>query len=114
MLGSPKPRRLHEPITVSLEDLVPQNHFYRHLEAKLDLSFVREWVAELYAGCGRPSIDPVTYFKLQLIMFFEDIRSERLLIRHAADRLSIPYTKVDSFRNACRNVFGTVDSYHVK
>ena len=28
MLGSPKPRRLHEPITVSLEDLNPQDNFY--------------------------------------------------------------------------------------
>ena len=37
MLGPPKPRRLDEPIAVSLEDLVPPNHFYRHLEAKLDL-----------------------------------------------------------------------------
>jgi hypothetical protein len=42
MLGPPKPRSLDQPITVSLEDLVPTNHFYRHLEAKLDLSFVRE------------------------------------------------------------------------
>ncbi len=40
MLGSPKPRRLAQPIAVSLEDLVPQDHFYRHLEAKLDLGFV--------------------------------------------------------------------------
>jgi hypothetical protein len=42
MLGPPKPRRLDQPITVSLEDLVPQDHFYRHLEEKLDLSFVRD------------------------------------------------------------------------
>ena len=42
MLGPPKPRRLDQPVTVSLEDLVPANHFYRHLEATLDLGFVRE------------------------------------------------------------------------
>jgi transposase len=83
MLGPPKPRRLDEPIAVSLEDLVPQDHFYRHLEAKLDLSFVREWVRELYAERGRPSIDPVVFFKLQLVMFFEGIRSERQLIETA-------------------------------
>jgi transposase len=29
---------------------------------------------------GRPSIDPVVFFKLQLIMFFEGIRSERQLM----------------------------------
>ena len=37
MLGPAKPRRLDQPIAVSLEDLVPADHFYRHLEAKLDL-----------------------------------------------------------------------------
>ncbi len=47
LLGQPKTRHLDEPITVSLEDLVPHDHFYRHLQAKLDLSFVREWVREL-------------------------------------------------------------------
>ena len=33
---------------ISLEDLVPKNNFYRHVEAKLDLSFVRELVKECY------------------------------------------------------------------
>jgi hypothetical protein len=40
MLGLPKPRRLGEPIAVSLEPLAPAHHFYRHLEAHLHLSFV--------------------------------------------------------------------------
>src|SRR3954449_9611083 len=88
MLGPAKPRRLDEPITVSLEDLVPQNNFYRHLEAKLDLSFVRDWTRELYADRGRPSIDPVVFFKLQLVMFFEGIRSERQLIATASLNLA--------------------------
>jgi transposase len=74
---------------VSLEELVPQDHFYRHLERILDLSCVREFVQETYASKGRPSIDPVVFFKLPLVMFFEDIRSERLLMRVVADRLSV-------------------------
>ena len=65
---------------ISLDELMPKDHFYRHLEAKLDLSFVRDLVANCYVPRGRPSIDPVVYFKLQLIMFFEDIRSERKLL----------------------------------
>ncbi len=77
------------PHHLSLEDLVPQEHFYRRLEARLDLSFVRELVAPLYAGGGRPSVDPVVFFKLQLVMFFEDIRSERQLMGIVADRLSL-------------------------
>jgi transposase len=88
MLGPAKSRRLDQPIAVSLEDLVPADHFYRHLEDKLDLSFVREWVQELYAERGRPSIDPVIFFKLQLIMFFEGVRSERQLIATASLNLA--------------------------
>ena len=57
----------------SLEELVPHDHFYRHLERTLDLSFVREFVQKTYACKGRPSVDPVVFFKLQLVMFFEGI-----------------------------------------
>src|SRR3989440_10021658 len=88
MMGM-KQRSFVPLVNVSLEDLVPQDHFYRHLERSLDLSFVREFVQETYAGGARPSIDPTVFFKLQLVMFFEGIRSERLLMRHAADRLSV-------------------------
>ncbi len=89
MLGPPKIRSLDRPIVVSLEDLVPVDHFYRHLDRLLDLSFVRELVKECYSPIGRPSVDPVVFFRLQLVMFFEGVRSERLLMRIAADRLSI-------------------------
>jgi hypothetical protein len=46
---------------ISLEDLVPEDNFYRRLEARLDLSFVWKLVAPLYANGGRPSVDPVVY-----------------------------------------------------
>jgi transposase len=73
----------------SIEALVPAGNIYRHLEAKLDLAFVRDLVHATYKECGRPSVDPKVFFKLQLVMFFEGIRSERELVRVAADRLSI-------------------------
>ena len=66
MMGS-KQRHFAPLIKVSLEELVPQDHFYRYLERTLDLSFVRELVQETYAGIGRPSIDPIVFFKLQLV-----------------------------------------------
>ncbi len=88
MMGK-KERHFAPLIHVSVEELVPQDHFYRHLERTLDLSFVREFVKDTYAGGGRPSIDPVVFFKLQLVMFFEGIGSERQLMRQAADRLSV-------------------------
>ena len=88
MMGS-KERALSPLVSVSLEGLVPADDFYRHLDHALDLSFVRHLVRECYRVGGRPSIDPVVFFKLQLIMFFEGIRSERQLMRVVADRLSL-------------------------
>ncbi len=70
-------------MNVSREELVPQDHFNRHLERTLDLSFVRELVQKTYAGGGRPSVDPVVFFKLQLVMFFEGICSEQQLSQNA-------------------------------
>jgi hypothetical protein len=88
MMGS-KQRCFAPLVKVSLEDLVPKDHFYRHLERTLELSFVREFVEKTYAHGGRPSIDPIVFSKLQFVMFFEGIRSERQPMRHAADRLSV-------------------------
>ena len=82
--------RVFAPLcNLTVEDLVPADHFYRHLAAKLDLGFVRELVRRTYKERGRPAIDPEVFFKLQLVMFFEGIRSERQLLRVAADRLSL-------------------------
>ncbi len=44
MLGPCKERNVDRCVPISLEAAVPADHFYRHLEAVLDLRFVREWV----------------------------------------------------------------------
>jgi len=46
----------------SLESLGSRCASPRH-HCALDLSFVRDWVADLYAPVGRPSIDPVVFFQ---------------------------------------------------
>ena len=77
------------PDDLSLEVLVPKDNFYRRLEERIELSFVRELVLPLYAKGGRHSIDPVVFFKLQLVLFFENLRSERQLMEVMDDRLSL-------------------------
>ncbi len=49
MMGS-KERHFAPLINVSVEELVPSDHFYRHLEKSLDLTFVYELVEKMYAG----------------------------------------------------------------
>ncbi len=63
---------------VTIEDLVPQEHFLRKLEAALDLSFVYEETHKLYSHrYGRPPIDPVVMVKYLLVGFLYGIPSER-------------------------------------
>ena len=84
-----KERKFHPlPEDISLEELVPKDNFYRRLQEGLDLSFVREMVEGLYAASGRPSIDLEGLLRLQMVMVYEDIRSERELMRVVSDRLS--------------------------
>jgi transposase len=89
MMGTKERKFRPLPDDLSLETLVPKDNFYRRLEERIDLSFVRELVLPFYANAGRHSIDPVVFFKLQLVLFFEDLRSERQLMEVVADRLSL-------------------------
>jgi transposase len=88
MMGS-KDRNYAPLVNVTSEQLVPAGHFYCHLHKSIDLAFVGDLVAPFYAAGGRPSLDPTIFFKLQLIMFFEGVRSERPLVRTPAGRLSL-------------------------
>ncbi len=89
MLGPLKARDLDRLVPISIEASVPKDHFYRHLHRVLDLSFVRDLVADRYASGGRPSIDPIVFFKLELMMFFAGIRSERKLLEQASYNLAM-------------------------
>src|SRR5215210_3718748 len=100
MMGTKERNFRPLPNDLSLEERVPEDNFYRRLQAKLDLSFVRELVEDRYAVSGRPSVDPEVFFRLQLVMFYEGIRSERELMRIVSDRLSLRwYVGYDLFED---------------
>ena len=55
---------------VSLEDLVPQDHLLRKVDAAIDFNFIYDLVEDKYSpDNGRPSIDPVILFKIALIQY---------------------------------------------
>jgi transposase len=72
----------------SLDSLVPQDDPFRLLDRVLDLSWLRQATRDLYSSTGRPSVDPVVIAKLLLIAYFEDIGSERKLMRQVQVNLS--------------------------
>ncbi|MGQ4289092.1 IS5/IS1182 family transposase, partial [Bacillus thuringiensis] len=60
-----------ERVSVSVEELVPQDHFLRAIEATISLDFIEE---KLRPYCcennGRPSIHPIVLFKMMFIGYF--------------------------------------------
>lgn len=67
---------------LSLDDLVPQNHLVRKLEAAIDWSFIYDLVEEKYSeNKGRPSLDPVTLIKLPILQYMFGIRSMRQTVK---------------------------------
>ena len=74
-------RQEYQPRLFSIVDIekpIPKNHLLRKLDKTLDLGFVREMTAHLYCqNNGRPSIDPELFFRIQLLIYFYDIDSDR-------------------------------------
>ena len=64
---------------VTLEELMPQEHFLRDLDRLVDFDFIYDKVAKLYSNTGRPAIDPVVMIKMLLIGYIYGIDSERKL-----------------------------------
>ncbi len=66
---------------LTIDQLVPNNHLVRKLEAAIDFSFIYPLVEHLYSPNGRPSIDPVVLFKMTFIQYVFGIRSMRQTIK---------------------------------
>jgi transposase len=68
---------------------IPRDHFYERLAALLDLEFVRKLTLPLYQDGGRPSLDPVVFFKAMFIGFFENLVYDTELEYRIADSLTL-------------------------
>ena len=67
---------------VSLEQLVPEDHLLRKIDAAVDFDFIYDLVEEKYSTeTGRPSIDPVTLIKIPIIQYMFGIKSMRQTIK---------------------------------
>ena len=73
--------------TFSLDRRVGPDNKYRRILQAVDFSFVRPMVASLYGSKGNESSDPIVIMKLMLILFIENVSSERELMRRLPERL---------------------------
>lgn len=72
----------------TLGDLVPADHAYRRIEQHLDLRVLYKQTRPLYGTEGQKSIDPVVFFKLCLLGYFNDITSDRRLQQYCSDSIA--------------------------
>ena len=76
-------------IFVDIESLIPETHLLRKIERMVSFDFIYDLLAPYYPATGRPSVDPVSMFKMLLIGYLYGIKSERRLVEEV--QLNIAY-----------------------
>ena len=69
--------------------LIPENHLLRKIDRMVSFDFIYDFLAPYYPATGRPSVDPVSMFKMLLIGYLYGIKSERRLVEEV--QLNIAY-----------------------
>lgn len=72
---------------VNLDKRVRCDHPLRRVHEAVDFGFVRAEVAALYGINGNESVDPAVILKMMFLLFFENVASERDLMRIIPERL---------------------------
>lgn len=77
MLRDRKIQQQNEYEIVLLDELVPQDHLLRKIDVAVDFSFIHDICKDLYSpDNGRPAIEPELLFKMLLLGYLYDIKSE--------------------------------------
>jgi len=72
---------------VNLADRIPPNHPLRLIKETIPFSLVRNRVANCYGCNGHESLDPALILKLLFLLFYQNVRSERELMRQLPYRM---------------------------
>jgi len=87
MMGTRDPQKQLWSYHINLDKRVRSDHPLRKLNQALKLDFVREEVARFYGIKGNVSEDPVVIMKMMLLLFLDNVRGERELMRIIPERL---------------------------
>lgn len=72
---------------VDLDRRIRADHPLRAIRAAIDFGFVRQEVAHCYGYNGQVSVDPEVILKLMFLLFLDNVKSERELMRMLPERL---------------------------
>jgi transposase len=75
--------------TITLDQLVPRDNFYRRLNRELNLYWLYSATKNYYGQEGQESIDPVVFFKMCMVGYINNIGSDRKLADYCSDSLGI-------------------------
>jgi transposase len=87
MMGVHTPQKELFSYGVDLDRRVHADHPLRRVHAMIDFGFAREAVQHTYGANGNESVDPAVLAKLMFLLFHENVRSERELMRRLPERL---------------------------
>lgn len=72
---------------IDLDRRVRPDNPLRRIAAAVDFAFVRQEVAHTYGYNGNVSVDPVVILKMMFLLFYDNVSSERQLMRIIPERL---------------------------
>jgi transposase len=87
MIGTQPPQKELFSYHINLDQRVRDNHPLRKIHEVVDFQFVRAEVAHLYGYNGNESVPPETILKMMFLLFYDDVPSERELMRIIPERL---------------------------
>lgn len=64
-------------IILDLSELIPENHLLRKINQMISFDFIYNLVAPYYPANGRPSVDPVSMFKMLLVGYLYGVKSSQ-------------------------------------
>jgi transposase len=103
MMGVHTPQKELFSYGIDLDRRVHAAHPLRRVVAQVDFTFARGVVRHRYGANGNESVDPAVLLKLMFLLFHENVRSERELMRRLPERLDwlwfLGYTLDDEVPN---------------
>ena len=89
MLRDKETSKQKEYEIVLLDDLVPQDHILRKIDAAVDFSFIHDLCKDLYSpNIGRPAIEPELLFRMLFLGYLYGIKSETKLAQEVNENIA--------------------------
>jgi transposase len=87
MMGQQDPQKELFSYNIDLDRRVRADNPLRQVARAIDFTFARQEVAHTYGANGHVSVDPAVIVKMMFLLFYDNVASERQLMKIIAERL---------------------------